>query len=121
MKIYWLSRHAPLPSQEAELKRLFGDNVVIEQDPEPFSSVDDIISRFLASGADELLVVAPLPIIAQLVQRGIKPLWAEMEAVSSPEEAETEASGRYYRFRRFRRIVGVEIKYEEVSPSVTEA
>ena len=114
MKVYWLSRHAPLPSQEAELKRLFGDNVVIEQDPEPFSSVEDIISRFQASGADELLVVAPLSVIAQLVQRGIKPLWAEMEVVQNPDEAEVEAAGRYYRFVRFRRIAGIEIKFEDV-------
>ena len=118
-KVYWLSRHEPLQSQLTELKRLFGDDVEIIKDPQPFSSADDIIERFRASGADELLVVAPLSVIAQLVQRGIKPLWAEMEAVSNPEEAETEASGRYYRFRRFRRIVGVEIKFEDLTPTQT--
>jgi hypothetical protein len=96
-KVYWLSRHAPLPSQIAELRRLFGEDVVIEQDPQPFESVDDILARFRRSGADELLVVAPLSVIAQLVQRGIKPLWAEMEQVTDP------------------RIAGIEIKFEEVT------
>ncbi len=112
-KVYWMSRHAPLPSQVAELRRLFGEDVVIEQDPKPFDSVDDILARFRASGADELLIVAPLSVIAQIVQRGVKPLWAEMQACS-PDEAEVEAAGRYYRFVRFRRIAGIEIKFEEV-------
>jgi len=116
MKVYWMSRHAPLPSQIAELRRLFGEEVVIEQDPKPFDSADDILNRFRASGADELVIVAPLSVIAQIVQRGVKPLWAEME-VCSPDEAEVEAAGRHYRFVRFRRIVGIEIKFEEVSPS----
>jgi hypothetical protein len=113
-KVYWLSRHAPLPSQIAELRRLFGEDVVVEQDPRPFDSVDDILNRFRSSGSDELLVVAPLSVIAQLVQRGVKPLWAEMEQVGDPALAETEAAGRYYRFIRFRRIAGIEIKFEDV-------
>ena len=113
-KVYWLSRHQPLPSQLAELRRLFGEDVIVEQDPKPFDSVDDILSRFHQSGADELLVVAPLSVISQLVQRGVKPLWAEMEQVADLSRAETEAAGRYYRFVRFRRIVGVEIKFEDL-------
>jgi len=116
MKVYWMSRHAPLPSQIAELRRLFGEDVVIEQDPKPFDSADDILNRFRQSGADELLIVAPLSVVAQIVQRGVKPLWAEMEVVSDPAKAEVEAAGRYYRFVRFRRIVGIEIKFEEVTP-----
>ena len=102
-----------MQSQVNELKRLFGDDVIIEQDPNPFSSADDIVQRFKTSGADELVVVAPLSVIAELVKRGIKPLWAEMKQVDV-NEAETEAAGRYYKFVRFRRIVGVEIKFEEL-------
>jgi len=117
-KVYWLSRHEPLKSQISELKRLFGDDVEIIQDPQPFSSADDIIERFRASGADELLVVAPLSVIAQLVQRGIKPLWAEMAVVSSPKDAEVEVAGRYYRFVRFRRVSAIQIVFEEVTPDV---
>jgi hypothetical protein len=113
MKVYWMSRHEPLASQIKELKRLFGDEVEIEQDPNPFSSADDIARRFRESGADELVVVAPLSVIAELVKRGIKPLWAEMQQVDA-NEAETEAAGRYYKFVKFKRIVGVEIKFEEL-------
>lgn len=112
-KIYWLSRHDPLPSQIRELQRLYGDDVEIVVDPNPFSNADDIITRFRDSGADELLVVAPLSVIAILVQKGIKPLWAEMEVVA-PEKAEVEVSGRYYRFVKFRRIVNITVEYEEL-------
>jgi len=115
-KVYWMSRHAPLESQVKELRRLFGDDVIVEQDPQPFSSADDIVNRFRESGADELVIVAPLSVIAQVVQRGIKPLWAEMQQVDNKSEAETEAAGRFYRFVRFRRIAGIEIKFEDVEP-----
>jgi hypothetical protein len=115
VKVYWLSRHEPLPSQVAELRRLFGEDVVVEQDPKPFDSpLTTSSTAFRQSGADELLVVAPLSVIAQLVQRGVKPLWAEMEQVTDPALAETEAAGRLYRFVRFRRIAGIEIKFEDV-------
>lgn len=113
-KIYWLSRHQPLQSQINELRRIYGDDVEIIPDPNPFEGADEIIRRFRESGADEILVVAPLSVIAQLVQRGIKPLWAEMEVVNDPAEAETEASGRYYRFKRFRRIVRVVMEFEDL-------
>ena len=113
-RIYWMSRHAPLASQVQALERLFGE-VEIIQDPKPFDSADDILSRFHASGADEIVVVAPLSVIAALTQRGIKPLWAEMELVNDPSQAEVEAAGRYYRFRRFRRVIGIEIRFEELT------
>ncbi len=111
-KVYWMSRHEPLPSQIAELRRLFGD-VEIITDPNPFDSADDIIRRYQQSGADEILVVAPLSVIAQLTQKGIKPLWAEMEVVDK-DKAEVEAAGRYYRFVRFRRIARVVMEFEDV-------
>jgi hypothetical protein len=37
-----------------------------------------------------------------------------MEQVSDSALAETEAAGRLYRFVRFRRIAGIEIKFEDV-------
>ena len=51
--------------------------------------------------------------IQRLTELGIKPLWAEMKRVSK-EEAETEVSGRYYRFIKFKRIKGIKIEFEEL-------
>jgi len=95
---------------------LFGEDVVIVKDPNPFSDAGDVLKRFKESGVDELVIVAPLSVIAQIVQRGIKPLWVGMQQVTNPDDAETEAAERYYRFVRFCRIVGVQIQFEEVEP-----
>ena len=111
-RILWLSRHKPLPRQIRELRRLFGE-VEVVQDPRPFSSAEEIVQRFRGGGFDEMVAVAPLSVIQRLCELGIKPLWAEME-VCEPEEAEVFASGRHYRFKRFRRIAGVEVRFEEV-------
>lgn len=111
-RILWLSRHKPLPSQIRELKRLFGE-VEVVQDPNPFSSAEEIKKRFEEGGYDDLVVVAPLSVIQRLTQLGIKPLWAEMRQVPV-EEAEVVATGRGYRFERFRRIRAVKIEFEEL-------
>lgn len=119
MKIYWVSRHEPLPAQRRELERLFG-SVEVQQDPRPFSNAEEIVERFWAAGANEMVVVAPLSVIQQLTELGVKPLWAEMEAIPAEEELDPEREvdapgGRRYRFQRFRRIVGVKIEFEELS------
>jgi len=111
-KILWVSRHDILPSQRAELNRLFGE-VEVRKDPRPFSSAEEIKERFQKGGYDEIVVVAPLSVIARLTELEIRPLWAEMEQCD-PSEAEVEAAGRWYRFRGFKRIKGIRIEFEEV-------
>jgi hypothetical protein len=116
MKILWLSRHRPLPAQIAELERLFG-HAEVTIDPKPFSSAEEIVARFRAGGYDEIVVVAPLSVIARLTEMGIRPLWAEMKQIPSPSpdpSREVEANGRWYRFERFRRIVNVQIVFDDL-------
>jgi len=112
-KVLWLSRHSILPSQVRELKRIFGDDVKIYQDPRPFDDARDIAKRFREGGYDEIVVVAPLSVIQRLTELGIRPLWAEMK-VCDPDEAETVVSGRPYKFVKFRRIKGVKIEFEDL-------
>lgn len=119
MRIIWLSRHMPTPRQRAELERLFPSwEVVI--DTNPFRNADDIISRFNTLKAQEMVVVAPISLIRALTQRGLHPIWAEMEHVRSPAPSdstiEVENSGRYYRFKKFWRIRAVNLDLEEVRP-----
>jgi len=113
MKILWVSRHPPLKSQILALKARFGEGVEVIQDPNPFSGAEDIASRFKSGGFDDLVVVAPLSVIAHLVQLGLHPIWAEMEQV--PEsQAEVVTTGRGYRFLRFSRIKRVALQFEEL-------
>lgn len=111
-RIIWFSRHPWLPSQEAELKRIFGD-IEILRDPKPFASAEDVAQRFRAGGGDEMVVVAPLSVLGRLCGLGIMPLWADMEQVPV-EDAEVVAAGRGYRFVRFRRVARLVLEFKEV-------
>jgi hypothetical protein len=112
-KILWLSQHQPLPRQIEELKRLFGD-VEVLQDVSPFQNAEEITRRYKEGGYDDLVVVAPLSVIARLSELGLKPLWAEMKQIRSRSEADLSYRGRFYRFIRFRRIKAVKLEFTEV-------
>lgn len=114
-KVYWMSRHPPLPSQIKRLEEIYEENVEIIQDPKPFDNAEDIVERFKSSGADDIVVVAPLTVLQRLTELGVKPLYAKMELVDK-EKAEVEVNGRYYRFVDFQRVHGVNIYFEPVKP-----
>jgi len=97
-----VSRHHWTDTQEKEPKRIFGE-IELHQFSSPFKSAEEIYDYYKRGRYDDMVVVAPLSVIARIRELGIKPLWAEMEVVPK-EEAEVEASGRYFRFKRFRRI-----------------
>jgi len=120
MKILWVSRHRPLPCQIAELKRLFGTEVEIAQDSRPFDSAETIAARFREGRYGEMVVVAPLSVIAKLCELGIRPLWAEMRIAGPGEPADLEYNGRRYRFVRFRRIVALRLEFEELEPRAAD-
>lgn len=115
--ILWLSRHTPTVRQLAELERLYpGHNLKI--DKRSFDSADDIVARYKSSGATDMVVVAPLSFVRELVRRGLHPLWAEMRQVTRGSPlAETTNNNRSYRFIKFHRIRSIEVKLDEVLPS----
>jgi len=114
-RILWVSRHPTTPRQVDGLRELFGE-VKVDMDPRPFDSAEDIVKRFRDGGYDDMVVVAPLSVIAQLINLGVKPLYSEMEPCT-PEEAEVTMKRRnrtdYYRFKRFRRVKMVRLEFEE--------
>jgi hypothetical protein len=116
-KIGWISRHLPLHAQFSELERIFGP-VQVEVDPRPFDSAEKIVERIKERGYDEVVVVAPLSVIQRLVDLGVRPLWAQMHVIDPPQvpdpAREVCEKGRWYRFDRFRRIVGIKIEFEEL-------
>jgi hypothetical protein len=113
MKIIWFSRHEPIQKQITELKRIFGSDVEIILDSNPFSNADDVANRFKRSGAEEMVVVAPLSVIIELIKRGIRPLYAEMKLVQG-NEYDVTVNGRKFVFDRFVRITAIEVKKEEL-------
>jgi hypothetical protein len=117
MKVGWLSRHPPLPAQINELRRLFG-HVELAWDARTFGAVTELRERVLRY--DEVVIVAPLSMLAKLTETGIHPLWAHMEpctevyAGAHPESAVAAPRGRSLRFARFKRLTGVNFEFEEV-------
>jgi len=108
-----MSRHRPLPVQERALPDYLGEDVRIEQDPNPFSNAEEIVRRYRCGGYDDMVVVAPLSVIARLVDLGIRPIWCEMEVVSEDEHCDIKYRDRRYAFRRFRRIRRVAVEFED--------
>jgi len=116
-RILWVSRHSPLDCQIKELERIFG-NVDIFTYINPFKSAEEIVDFYRKENFDDMLIVAPLSVIQKITEHGIYPLWAEMKVVENKEEADTEASGRYYKFIGFKRIKEVKIIYEDLNSKV---
>jgi len=99
----------------AELERLSGGPVEVLQDSEMFASAADIAARYRKGGYDDLVVVAPLSVIAEMCKQGLRPLWAQMRSVAA-ERAEVTMPGRparHYRFGGFRRIREVRMVFED--------
>lgn len=113
MRIRWFSRHVPLPAQIESLHQLW-PNFELTQDPKPFSSALDIKRRAEEAGADELIVVAPLSVMAELVKLGLRPIRAIMTETTSVEEAHTTAGGRMYRFDGWERVLELRLVTEPV-------
>ena len=120
MKISWISQHDPTPSQRAELTRLFGPHV-LDVDMSPFADAAEIARRIRRTDAQEVVCIAPLSVLQKLTSFGIRPLNATMDRCD-PAEAEVVTGNppRHYKFRKFRRLVGIEMSYEEISPTAPE-
>jgi len=115
-KILWISRHFIHPVEIPVLKRMFGEDLEIVQDPRPFDSAEEIVRRFKKGGYDDIVVVAPLSVIHRMVELGVRPLWAEAKQVDDPSQADWGVRGRYYRFLRFRRIRRLCLEFEDLGP-----
>ena len=119
MRIAWLSRHAPTPSQRAELTRLFGAHT-LDVDPSPFADAEEVARRIRRTGAAEVVCVAPLSVLQKLLEFGIRPLTAKLEACD-PAAAEIVSQNRngtrYLRFSHFRRLESIDMRYSEVAPA----
>jgi len=133
--VLWVSRHPPLPTQIAELKRKLGNDIIITRLEGHIPSAEFVIERAKEINARVIVPVLPLSFIAHLVplakQHKILVLWAQMDTVGTFDseeqariclmekpEARTMVSyrdgiTRVYEFKDFRRIIGVKIETEE--------
>lgn len=119
-KIMWLSQHAPSERQLKALGELYpGFELLI--DARSFDGADDILERYRASGAADLVVVGPWTFLRELVNRGLRPLYAVMSRVPcSSSQAEVRVGHgprmRCFHFDHFARVAGVELKLHRAEP-----
>jgi hypothetical protein len=102
--------------QLGALHRLFGEDVEVVKDPRPFDSAEEIVRRVRQGGYDDCVVVAPLAVLARMVELGLRPLWAEAKLVDDPSRADWEVKGRLYRFVRFRRVRKLHMEFDDLGP-----
>lgn len=125
MKILWVSRHEPLESQRRELKRLYGEDVIIDQHDKPYANAAEILKVYRRGFYDEMVLVAPLSVCKVIVSYGIKPLSSEMAQLEADDpdielrvnDSMRERLGgkaRYYKFVRFKRMERIDITYSNL-------
>lgn len=123
-RILWISRHAPLIKQKEELEKIFGKCLIIQYG-EKIRDVDHVLELIRQYDPNEIVCVLPLTIISQLLERKIHPIWAEMkllhvcESEKCPEYRFTSdwidpSSRRHFRFVKFKRIVKLELVFQEL-------
>lgn len=124
VRILWLSRHKPLKSEIDELKRIFGEIYIIQY-PNKVENAEHVLNLIEYFGADEIVAVLPLTIIAKITEKGVKPLRAEMTLLHTckskpcpdfdPDRDWIDpTSKRHFRFTHFSRIHQVRIISERL-------
>ncbi|MCL6442103.1 MAG: hypothetical protein K6T83_01330 [Alicyclobacillus sp.] len=112
LRVLWWSRHPPTEGQITVLEQRLAPERGVElvQINRSAQSAKEIVNTFLAVGADEMVVVLPLDILAELMMeldsRGltVRPLRAVMDRT-------VHAGGDVlFCFRRFERILRVEVE-----------
>lgn len=111
-RVLWMSRHTPTAWQISELAKYLGDEVAVEQEARPFDDARQIVRRFREGGYDDMVIVAPLSVIAVVCNEGIRPLWSEAAEENDPRRIEFRgARGQGFRFVRFKRIKRVALEF----------
>lgn len=118
MLIVWFSRHRPTKRQRLALQSVFGASFKLHHDRCAFDGASEVVARFQAMKADEMVIVAPLSVISAITKLGIHPLWARMEQCGPKHpQREVTIKDRYYRFVQFERIIGLNLDTVPLTPN----
>ena len=87
-KILWMSRHKPHPRQIETFREMYSKDVVLKQESRPFYDARVVARRFREGGFDDMVIVAPLPVIAVLCNERLKMLNSEAIEKNDPVKIE---------------------------------
>ena len=104
MNILWLSRHAPQEEQYRALEQAFAPEPIrLIEVNKTVQSADEVINTMSDNGADELVAVLPINLIADLTHKGVHPIRAVMNR-ELKDDGQVE-----FTFDHFERVDKVEI------------
>jgi hypothetical protein len=134
MRVLWVSRHYPLLAQIRELQRIYGADIEIVQMRGYIPNAEAIVQRAKEVGAEVIVPVLPLSMIAKLTEMqkkdGFTLLFAKMKMVACTKNLEEatmiameaperrtiitygDGFARVFEFERFERIVEVKLVTE---------
>lgn len=115
-KILWFSRHPMMEFQRPILQKLFGSDVFVEQliGRDAYISAEKIAETMCREKYDEIIMVAPLSVMAKVVELGVNPIKAEVVEIKDSREATFSYNGRHYKFIKFVRVVRLELVTENL-------
>jgi hypothetical protein len=93
-KILWMSRHKLHPRQIETFRETYGKDVVLEQESRPFDDARVVARRFHEGGFDDMVIVAPLSVIAVLRNERLKMLNSEAIEKNDPVKIEFRGARR---------------------------
>lgn len=106
MKLLWLSRHVPTDKQVDVLKEKFGADLEIVEVSKSVANAAEVVALRDSVGAEEMVVVLPPAILADLTNPrtnlGQKPIRAVMNRIENGDTFE-------FVFDRFERVEKVEV------------
>lgn len=113
-RVLWMSRHYPCNSQIVALQQKYGSDVIIDRDPNPYDDARKVARRYREGKYDDMVIVAPLTVVAIMCHENIPMLWSESVEEYDPSKIEfCGARGQGFRFVRFRRIKRVAVEFED--------
>jgi len=84
--ILWLSRHPLTEGQTKALKAYYGEGCIIMHDAKPFATAAELVDRVKTVGFNDLaFIVAPLPMLFEVLNSGYPFGYFEMESKRSFE------------------------------------
>lgn len=115
-KVLWFSRHRPMDFQIPILQKVFGEDMVLEQKvgSDVYISAEKILQYMKEKHFDEIVMVAPLSVMAKVIELGIKPIKADVVEVNDLSDSTFTYRGRHYKFLKFVRVTRLELVTENL-------
>ena len=118
-RVLWLFRRRPFLAEKQELKKIFPSHLLIEYTGK-IRDVDHILQLIQEYAADEIVTILPIPIVAELLERKIYPIWIDLRPLRKARKYDwkrdwkDEDRGIVYRFRGFKRVKGIKLIFEKL-------